>query len=1072
MAPANKKQGILGQAKIIKASAGSGKTYRLAYEYVSKVVASPESYRHILAVTFTNKATEEMKQRILAYLGDLARGHNGRGGDPDFLKNLTVDLNMTREQVTENARKAQAKILHDYSHFNISTIDRFFQGVMRAFIRELGADVNFTLEFDTDAIIDLAIDSLMEEMTADEQLRQWILQFSSERIESDKSWDIRATIRQMGEVIKRNDFLSGDRVTIDRQGMTDLLERLSAKEKTINGQMTDVAAQAVAIIGAAGFDYADFKGGARSGVRYFYAVKESGPSAYGNATAKLLGDELEWVAKTSPHKEAIATLVRRLMPLLQQLCGLWEANSRFLATLRIVTADARNIALLSALKEKIDGICRQRGIMLLPQTSMLIGSLIGDNDAPFIYEKTGTRYTDFLIDEFQDTSLKEWNNFLPLLRNAVSQTSGAPLLLVGDVKQSIYRWRGGQWQIMGEMAEREFRAEGSDTLGVNRRSRETIVRFNNALTGSIVQQADTRLNALAADAYDTGLLSPEQTVYLTGMVKRAYADYEQQPKEEDGRGYVTITLHSPDKHDAPPEEKLAHKFIGTIRQLQQRGYRGRDIAILTRTRKEGNRIAAMLLEAKAADTGQTCNFDFITQENLVIGSSDAVRFLASCLNLAFDPENPVELAIYNRFTGNGYGEPLAQDVRQGLKNLLLFSPEEAFDALAVQYGGRFGPGDIAYIQAFHDQLINYMDANPGDLYLFVQWWMEKGCAESAYISGEQDAMTVSTIHKAKGLQYKAVVIPYCEWLNRPHWNERVWVGTDEPDFAALGRIPAGYTKTLAGSYFSQDYYEETVLSAIDSLNTLYVAVTRAEEELHLLVRDDVAADTVGAEIINSFALPDESSVLLGTLHGCLADNGRRYEFGTPHPFEAPAAQSQVLQVATDSYPVTAGKTGLRLRSNFDNSRDDNEGKLSARNYGILLHRLFEGVVTADDIFSALEKMLLDGEIGREERDNLKETLSRRLQNETVARWFAPGQQVNSERNLIVPEEGSTARYRPDRVIVADGGAVVIDYKFGMEQKPEYVRQVKRYLSILRDMGYGKVEGYIWYVLLDEVEKAE
>ena len=469
------------RAKILNASAGSGKTYQLAYKYVRDVIDQPGLYRHILAVTFTNKATEEMKSRILKEIHRLASG----GASP-YLGNLCRELSLDERSVRKRAAEVRSKILHDYSRFTVLTIDTFFQRILRAFIKELGIDLNYNVEIETASVLSKGADTLIEQITVDRDLQRWLTEFVQERIDEGRKWDIRDGILSLGGELfkeKNKDALSVPR---SREELGRIVSRAAAQAEATKKQLQQTAARAVAIISRAGLTAADFSGKSRSFANYFFTVAAGELKPYGATVAKMAAAPEGWGAKGSPAQ----ALAPELQPLLREMCDIYDANRKSWNTCDLLKENYRSFALLSDLYKRVQQLCDEQNMMLLSETKYVLSEFIGHNDAPFIYEKVGNRFERFMIDEFQDTSLKEWENFLPLLQNAMAQSEETSVLIVGDIKQSIYGFRQSDPALFLSETERYKAGQGGSLITLNRnfRSLENVLYCTNRVFESCMKK--------------------------------------------------------------------------------------------------------------------------------------------------------------------------------------------------------------------------------------------------------------------------------------------------------------------------------------------------------------------------------------------------------------------------------------------------------------------------------------------------------------------------------------------------------------------------------------------------------
>ncbi len=1052
----------MGSVNIVKASAGSGKTYRLAYEYILRVIRDPNLYRRILAVTFTNKATEEMKRRIVAQIDALAEGH-----PCDYLSDLQRDLGFTSEQIRDRALRVRTRILHDYSHFTVLTIDKFFQRILRSFIKELGLDLNFTLELQTESLLEGAADRLVDEISGDERLRAWVMRFVEDRIESGKAWDVRGEIVKLGRELFSEHYKTRREAPLPKEELARLAAETGGRSRAILGEMKLLAGEALQWVAENGLTVADFAYGSSGVMSYFVKMHKGIVEPYGKRVQDALTSPEKWFAKTSPHAATIRALVPRLQERLKELCDSYDQNIRFLKTAALVQENFRSYALLEDLSERIEALCAEQSILPISETNALLGQLIAGNDTPFIYEKAGNTYSHFMIDEFQDTSSGQWENFVPLLDNALAQEADSPVLLVGDVKQSIYRWRGGDWRILGERAAGRFSGARTETLEANYRSEGTVVQFNNILVGRCVELDNELLNGTLEEAREAGLIDAGTRNELADLLAKAYEDHAQQPRRSDNGGYVQVDL-LPARED--PEQKPA--LVERVEELQRRGFSPDQIAILVRRKAEGVAIAGQLLDYKAAHPESPWCYDLVTQEALMIGGAPVSGFVAAVLTLSSNPADAIQRAIYNRFRKFPPEKPLSEEEQTFILSLRLQPLEEAFEELLLHYRLHETPDHIAYLQAMQDQIHTFSTSRVADIPLFLQWWQETGREQSISLPERSRALTVLTIHKSKGLEYEAVILPDCGWEMTPPANRAlVWARASEEPFDALGEMPLRWKGDIGQSYFSPQYYRENVLSHVDNLNLFYVAATRAREELHIFLRGTSSAATINRLIRQALpAAGTDGPVNLGTLGGEQITRGEHisYRFGTPvqkQPLPAP-------EVAPAAYPVSRGDSKLRLR--FDSQRYFPEGeeapqKLTPRGYGMLMHRLFEQIDDHSQIEERLEAWRREGLIAEEEAVPLREQIRRALSDERIASWFDPTWEVvRNEQAIIVP--GSPSVRRPDRVLTKGARAVVVDYKFGTAQKNAYTAQLREYMDLLKRMGYRDVSGYLWYVQQNEVQE--
>ncbi|GHV01923.1 DNA helicase [Bacteroidia bacterium] len=1054
----------MGSVKVLKASAGSGKTFSLAYKYVSEVVADPQSYRHILAVTFTNKATEEMKHRIVKEIDLLARGAGSA-----YLPMLVADTHLTPEEIGRRAMTARTAILHDYSRFAVLTIDKFFQRIIRSFLHELGIELSFNLELRTDTLLESAADQMVDDMGSDPALRRWITSFVEERIDNNRRWSISSELASLGGEIFRDGFLSPD---IAREELHVIVSEVAAQADHTRQKMRDTAREALEIVAGAGLSPTDFAYGANGFTSWIVALAVGEVKPYGKRVEDALADDAKWYTRTSTLKSLIINLIPYLRPLLEELCRLYDDGVRLINSAEMLRENYRSFALLADLSKKVEELCTRRNILPIAQTNHIIRRLIEGNDAPFIFEKSGSHYSRFLIDEFQDTSLAQWQNFLPLLGNAVAQSDKEPVLLVGDVKQSIYRWRGGDWRILAHDIRRRFNSVEEQALERNYRSLGNIVEFNNGLMATCVEHDNHLLNARLDEAASRGLIGRELCSELTDALPGAYADLHQKARDDAPGGHITVT------HYAENEERGGMPpVIERVRQLQRQGYLPGEIALLVRSRKEGRRLVELFMEHKrnAAPDDGVC-LDVVTQEALQIGFAPVVGFAVAALKLSVDPADAIARTIFNHYTGDITRRDI--DPRQAtfLRGVGLLSPLEAFGATTERFALGGDPTEVAYLQAFEQQIINFCLSSVADTALFVEWWQENGASESINLPSESPAITIITIHKAKGLEYRAVIIPFCDWPLNPGKDTVVWIDPASSPCPALGPMPVRYRTAMSESWFAGDYYREMVYSHIDNINILYVALTRAREELHIMMKRRERA-TSGQTLISALvraAMPAEATqVEVGELEGVVAeaDDDVVASFGTPcTPQRTQQSEGEVGSLSP-GFAAASPRAALRLRLQSQRYfEQDAEGEFSPRKMGVLLHRVFQQADNARQIREGVRSLALDGTISRSEMESLDDAIGQALADPLVDGWFSGRWKVvRNESDIIIPGEGSLRR--PDRVMIADHECVVVDYKFGSQKLPAHHAQIRQYAELLRRMGYPNVKGYIWYISDGDVARA-
>ena len=1058
--------------QVIKASAGSGKTYRLAYEYIRNVIEEPYKYRSILAVTFTNKATDEMKWRILSELNALAQKK-----EHGYTTMLQKDIpGITPEEIAEKAKQALTLILHDYSRFNVLTIDRFFQKIIRAFIRELGIESDYSIDFDYSYLLNMAIDKMIETMQNDSELRENLDGFIEESLNRNQSYlHLKEELANFAFILFSEEFNETELLK-RKETLVEFFSRTEKLYQEASTKYQQRAAEAVAYIAHAGIPIEHFHYGKSGFVHFFYKTAAGIFEDYGKRVQDALNPDASWGKKIPDEVK------KDLQPILIELCTFWNQQKAFLITAKEILKYYRSFLLLEDIGHFLNEICAERNVMLLPATTQLLKALIADNDAPFIYEKCGNRYDIFMIDEFQDTSRGQWQNFAPLLKNAMAtaKPEQKAVTLVGDIKQSIYRWRGGDWRLLQKDIYNELPADRIKTclLDTNWRSAWEIVAFNNALIRQIIEQLSDRLDLFLEEQQNKGQLTEEQREELSVMLPNAYETMEQKCARGKNRGFVSIEItdYSLDEH--------LRRTVMRIEELQSRGCRPKEIALLVRSNAEAEKMAAYIIEYGSQHKGNGYNYDVVSEDALRIEHSEAVRFILCCMMLACNPlnkNNDLTRARYNRFLQRELISELPETEIEFINGLRALPPAEAFERILRFFPECNKEEELAYLQAFHEQVIGFSSRNISDIPLFIEWWKREGIKQNISLPEEQDAIRIQTIHKSKGLEYKAVIIPFVNWSLEPQYNPFIWAETSDSYFSTANGVPIRYSDALASSRFSYAHAKEKVMSYIENINLLYVATTRAERELYMFLPKEIRGgqSAIATCIVNVFET-EEENVSVGKernipgiatrLNGIFKKSEERYCFGTPVNFSREDGKKiKTNESFLTDYPSEPFDTRIALRFETERYEELFQETLSPRSYGILMHKLFEQIETLDEIDQVMEEMVFNGELTKTTRDLVAEKINKVKENKILTQLFEPGWTVYNERNILLPrKEQRNGILRPDRVIVNGSSARVLDYKFGHEKYHTHTKQVKTYMNLLKQMGYTEIKGYIWYIQSGEI----
>ena len=1049
---------------VYKASAGSGKTFTLAVEYIKHLLLNPRAYQQILAVTFTNKATAEMKERILQQLYGL---HEGLPSSDAYLHCLQAELAAQGQSADEADIRRRAGIalqymLHDYSRFRVETIDSFFQSVMRNLARELELSPNLNIELDSDKVLSDAVDSLIEGLTPTSPVLALLLDYINERIADDKRWNVSDEVKLFARHIFNENYI--ERGALLREKLRNpqalrlyrevLREMLAKAEK----EMKELAQQFENTLQAHNLTSEDLKGGTRSIGGYFRKLKAGKmmdkdlPLA---TVASSLKSADNWAARTSSHRREIIALAQAdLLPLLEQaerrrpLC-LHTANS-----VRLSLQHLDKLQLLNHIDEEVRRLNNEQNRFLLSDTNALLHRLMCEGDSSFVFEKIGANIRHVMIDEFQDTSRLQWDNFRLLLAEGLAQ--GEDSLIVGDVKQSIYRWRNGDWTILNNLRPGNgplTQYVHVKTLDTNRRSEARIIDFNNHFFAAAVDY----FNALHVEELK------EPCLPLT----QAYADVAQQSPKNKIQGYVRIQLLEPDK-ETDYATRTLQALADEVRRLLDQGIRLNDIAILVRKNKNIPPIAAYF--------DKELGLPIVSDEAFRLDASPAVCLLVDALRCLANPDDTVARATLLIDNGQWVDDTLPETFESRRDELRLMPLYELLEELYALFRLERIEGQEAYLFAFFDAVSAYLANNPSDG--FLHYWDETLCCKTIP-GGQVDGIRIFSIHKSKGLEFHTVLIPFCDWkLENETNNQLVWCTPHEPPYDSLNLVPVTYSATMASSTYRKDYLDERLQLWVDNLNLLYVAFTRAGKNLIAWGQHERKGTVSG---LLADALPRMAAQNIGIWN----ETDLSYTYGYPIPSATPRpdhdTQPDTNRLAIRPAPLPVQMETLKPDIEFRQSNRSADfiagmdADQSPRRYidrGRLLHTLFATIATTDDIDSAIDRLVFEGIIADcEVEDDIRRLVHHAFALPQVQDWYSGRWRLFSECDILWMEGNELRTRRPDRVMTdTEGHVVVVDFKFGKPRR-SYSRQVQNYIDLLVRMGHepAHIEGFLWYVDEDRVE---
>ena len=1146
-----------------KASAGSGKTYELTKIFIKLLLTSKaggkkrnlrdekslkDALSSILAVTFTVKATAEMKERIVEKLAKLAGADSvtdDKLGDVEYLEDFMHELHRNRYEISHLAKKALETLLFHYSDFKVQTIDSFFQSILHTFAYEASLDDNFNMEIDTEYVSAIGFDAALETLSqtsdnskTNRETLYWLRKLMGGKASTNK-WNVFAKNENKNSLyrtlIKEADNLEKETFQNKRESILSYFDTLEGNFSDVVRKVDDMnfshlkrlhnkrkeAAEILKVeLNRAGLSYEHLFRGAGSKYKASLAEfdeneiktdklvprgKEEHAHSLGSMGKELLKNAIrenpalndtivydidaaydEWSER---HAELL-TLVEEMLPELNT----WLEYRRMLPKLFLVLEIARKK------REYLDST----NSLQISDTASILSRIIGSDDTPFVYERLGSRLNHFLIDEFQDTSQLQWDNFRPLLLD--SESYDYDNLIIGDAKQSIYRFRNADYKlIMNIENDLDFKGKVVDYTSdyppkdrsrenTNYRSKPRIVEFNNFIFSQITNAQGRVKDKEEKDKYETVDLFNEE-------VKNIYKDSVQalpklDPKVQDRtpEGYVELIFHpSPEvsvENDKTtswlnPANPGFRELPGRILELVGQGYRFKDIGVLVKSHDQGEVAVGVINTYNAANPKN--QIDVISEENLLVGNALSVRLIIQALEVAVKG-NHAEIEE-NELLKEPIGEQPVFELLKTLPTLSLPSLVEAIIEKFVPCSCR--DKETPFLAAFQDAVLDYCTSHSGDIGSFLKWWKRKSKVLSINPPEGSDSVMIQTIHKAKGLEYRCVIIPYANFRFRPSRDMSEWKWVT-PDTRIKGAnllppyLPVETNENLEKTFHAELRRQYTEEVALDELNKMYVAFTRPKNELYvylpmgksekgftaaevvgnMLYERDQETDEVSPRIEGWDAEGDEDGTVKVTL-GSKADEVK---------LKAEREIKDKMREGKDPDPVKINIEGYKVSTEeaiaqFDEGNKflnraiytgEGDHEMDPRAEGTLKHRVMQTVAVPADLKRGLLELKVLGLVSSAQMEKWGEELRNAIESVAHLGWFASDKRVINERPLL--RQDLTINPRPDRVIVdPDGNATVIDYKFG-EEDSKYKAQIRKYANLLSDSGqFRSVEAYLWYI---------
>jgi len=1025
------------------ASAGSGKTYALVKEYLKIILSAKQNdaYRNILAITFTNKAVHEMKSRIVTNLSEFAKD-NPAEKSADLMQEIAKEINLSLSEIKQKSKSIIKHIIHNYAAFDISTIDKFTHKVIRAFAHDLNLPMTFEVTLDTENLLIEAVDALIAQAGEDETLTKLLVDFTMEKTDDDKSWDISREILETGRLILNEN--NREEIThFHDKTITEFLEikkKIQEACKNLGDECAEDGTSILNLIDANGIDVKSFSAGHFP--NHINSIRE-GRFNPKNKTYHEVEDIK--INKTAKDRAIIEGILPEMLSSLGKIYERYQKIGFYSAFLKNITP----LSLLNTVSNELSRIQKEQNILSIAEFNAIIHNEIQNQPAPFIYERLGERYKHFFIDEFQDTSEMQWQNLIPLIDNALSsedlQGERGSLMIVGDPKQSIYRWRGGKAEQFIELSKDLNPFNNPDKhlehLDKNYRSYSQIIDFNNSFFKMLSGEFE---NADYKDLYENH--SHQKSNDKTG----GYVNISFIPKVESSEG---------DEDALDKTELFVLATLNTIQKVLRQGFEYRDIVILTRKRGQGIAIANYLTEQ---------SIPLLSSETLMIANATEVRLIISVLRYlknGNDLESKANFLQYiarniqasmpvHDFIAKGMELRVEAEFEQWLvefctdvSGLLSFQDirkKSLYEAVEIIISKFINPKkNNAYIQYFLDIVLERDIRNQAGISDFLNYW-DKNSEKFSIPSPEGDnAVRIMTIHKSKGLEFPVVIMPFAEEDYSRAQRNKLWLDADEKDLG-LPKVLIDNSSAVEGygEGASVVYNQKKQEELLDNVNVLYVALTRAEEQLYIISsmnlssRGEVPRNNMATFFINYLENYSDFNV-----------EKFEYEFGNPTKLslESKAVKKpQNIELVRE----TLNPKNIKIAQREALMWGTNQQK--AIEYGNILHEILSFIKTKNDVPLAIQKAIENGLITISQEEIVKKTIDEIVHHQDLEIYFSEGNRILNEQTII-QKEGQIVK--PDRMVLTRGNEVLLlDYKTGIHNR-KYQLQLENYQSVIEKMGY-------------------